>query len=502
MPSQGRLESLTKFWAEWLGVFLFCAALCAYFQFQTPFLPEEDGYFHIKVAWLMRQQGLFLKGFPWSYFSLWRENYSDGCPLFHLLLIPFTFGDLAFGAKSATVLLSAFMFSSFFAILTLNKVRGRFYWLWVLLLGGWFFWWRMLVPRPQVLSATLLLWSLHFLINGRPKAFAALSFLYPLSYVAAFLPQVFAVARWAYLRIVEGRSEHRIVFWGLGAFALAVIVHPYFPKNIMFFYVQNLWVMYAHVARIDLSFAGELIPLNTRQAVSAHLPLLVNLLGLGLVFAHRRRPLSERTRVMLPITLVTLLLGCVSIRFVEYAVPVATLFGAFLFTDVFADYGVREFLRDYGKAGRAFAAAWLLGMASASLIEAVTVRGYFAAVKTPRFQGLARTLAEKAPAGELIYTCDWDEPPQLLFYNSQHRYPVMMDPSFMYYWDPAIWKKWTDLAHARLSADETRRTLKETFQARFGVCGKKFTALRALLGGGPFFNILAEDENGFVFEAL
>ncbi len=114
-----------------------------------------------------------------------------------------------FGAKLATVLLGAFAFSSFFAILTLNRVRHRFYWFWLFLLGGGFFWWRLLVPRPQVLSVTLLLWSLHFLLNGRRKAFAALSFAYPLSYVAAFLPQAFAVLRWAYLKVVERRADGR-----------------------------------------------------------------------------------------------------------------------------------------------------------------------------------------------------------------------------------------------------------------------------------------------------
>ncbi len=168
-----------RFWLEWLGVFLLCAALCAYFQFLTPYLPEEDSYFHIKFAWLLRHHGFFRHGFPWSYFSLWRDGFSDGSVVFHLLLIPFTFGNLAFGAKLASVLLSAFAFSSFFAILTLNNVRARFYWFWLLLAGGGFFWWRLLVPRPQILSVTLLLWSLHFLLNGRRKAFAALSFIYP-----------------------------------------------------------------------------------------------------------------------------------------------------------------------------------------------------------------------------------------------------------------------------------------------------------------------------------
>lgn len=492
-----------RFLLEWLGAFLFCAALCAWFQFQTPFLPEEDGYYHIKFAWLLRRHGLFRDGFPWAHFSLWRDGFSDGALLYHLCLIPFTFGDLAFGGKLAAVLMSAFTFSSFFAILTLNRVRARFYWFGLLLLGGGYFWWRMLAPRPQVLSVALLLWSLHFLLNGRRRAFAALSFLYPLSYVAAFLPQAFAAARWLYLKAASRRPDGGLVLAGLGAYALAMLLHPYFPKNLTFFAVQNGYVMLLGMTKaVDLHLAGEILPLDTRQFVGAHLPLIANLLGLSLVFMHRREPLSERTRASFLAALITILLTCGSRRFVEYSVPVTTLFCAFLFTDVLAGYRLADFARDFGRAGRLAAAAWLLAAAGAAGVEAWIVRKDMASVKAPRFRELAATLAAEAPAGELVYTCDWDEPPQLLFFNEQHRYPVLMDPTFMYYWDPAIWRRWDDVANARLSPGDTARELKETFGARYGVCGSKFAGLRTLMDDGRLFRVLAENEHGFVFKTL
>ena len=490
-----------RFWLEWLGAFLFCAALCAYFQFRTPYLPEEDGYYHIKFAWLLRHHGFFRGGFPWSYFSLWRDGFSDGSVVFHLLLVPFTFGGLVLGAKLASVLLSAFALSSFFAILTLNRVRARAYWFWLLLAGGGFFWWRLLVPRPQVLSAALLLWSLHFLLNGRRRAFAALSFLYPLSYVAAFLPQAFAALRWAYLKAVERRTDGGLLAAGLAAYALATVAHPYFPKNLTFFYVQNFYLAFLGLTRhVNLYLANELMPLDTREFVGGNLPLIANLLALAFVFMHRRRPLSERTRLLFPIVLVVVLLTCVSKRFLEYSVPVTTLFCAFLFTDACDGYDEASLRRDFGAAGNALVLAWLVAMGAATGVEAAMVRRDFLRVPPPRFEGLARALAEKAPPGELVYACDWDEPPELLFFDDQYRYPVMMDPTFMYYWDPAVWRKWFDVANARLTPDETRRTLTETFHARFGVCGAKFVGLRDLMRADPRFSILAEDAHGFVFQ--
>ncbi len=490
-----------RFWLEWSGVFVLCFLLCSYFQFQTPFIPEEDGYFHIKFAWLLRHHGFFRAGFPWAYFSLWRDGFSDGSVFFHLLLIPFTFMDLATGAKLAACVLSAFTLSSFYAILTLNQVRARLYWFWLFLLGGGYFWWRMLMPRPQILSVGLLLWSVHFLINGRRKGFAALSFLYPLSYVAAFLPQAFAVMRWAYLKAVERRSEGAIVLWGLGAYGLAMLAHPYFPKNLTFFYVQNFYVMFLSLtAKVNLSLGNELLPVSTRDFLGAHIVVIAHLFVASFVFMHRRPALSERTRVLFPIAAVLFALTCASKRFIEYSAPVAALFCAFFVVDVFEGCGEERFLRDYGIAGKAALAAWLIGMGAATGVEAGMVRRDLKNVAPPRFQKLAAVLAEKAPPGEFVFTCDWDEPPELLFYDDQYRYPVLLDPTFMYYRNPETWKTWNAVANARLSPDETRGALLGKFNAHYGVCGSKFGAFRQLIGADKRFQILAENAAGFVFE--
>jgi hypothetical protein len=490
-----------RFWLEWAGVYLVCLLLCSYFQFQTPFIPEEDGYFHIKFAEMLRHHGFFRGGFPWSYFSLWREGFSDGAVFFHLLLIPFTFLDLEKGAKLAACALSAFTLSSFYAILTLNQVRARLYWFWLFLLGGGFFWWRMLMPRPQILSVGLMLWSLHFLLNGRRKAFAALSFLYPLSYVAAFLPQAFAVMRWAYLKAVDRRSEGRIALWGLGAYGLATLVHPYFPKNLTFFYVQNFYVMFLELTqKVNLFLANEMLPVTTREFFVAHLPLIAHLFVVSFVFMHRRPALSERTRVLFPIAFVLVALTCGSKRFVEYSVPVATLFCAFFFMDVFAGYDEDRLARDYGRLGQAALTAWLIGMGAATGVEAGIVRRDMRNVPAPRFKELAAALSRKAPPGDLVFACDWDEPPELLFYADQYRYPVMMDPTFMYYWSPETWKTWNAVSNGRLSPDETRDALLGTFHARYGVCGSKFWSLRQLIGADKRFEIVSENPYGYVFE--
>jgi len=56
----------------------------------------------------------------------------------------------------------------------------------------------------------------------------------------------------------------------------------------------------------------------------------------------------------------------------------------------------------------------------------------------------------------------------------------------------------------RVGGVECRRSAQvhAIFGARFGVCGSKFSGLRYMMEDRKRFKILAENENGFVFETL
>ena len=86
-----------------LVLWLIFFASLAFVQFASPDLPDNDGYYHIKLASLMRTEGL-KPDFPWLPLSILNENeFYDHHFLFHVALIPFTFGDLRLGAKWAAV---------------------------------------------------------------------------------------------------------------------------------------------------------------------------------------------------------------------------------------------------------------------------------------------------------------------------------------------------------------------------------------------------------------
>ncbi len=105
-------------------------------QAATPNIVGIDGYYHIKVAALMWQQGwrlLFPLDFPWLQLTiLGPGHYSDHHFLFHALQAPFTQGDLRVGAKMAAVLFATG--GLYTTYLFLARQRVHYPLLWVALL--------------------------------------------------------------------------------------------------------------------------------------------------------------------------------------------------------------------------------------------------------------------------------------------------------------------------------------------------------------------------------
>ena len=146
-------------------LFLFIAGM-AIIQFSTPNLPDNDGYYHIKMAWLMRTEGL-KPAFTWLPMSILNQaDYYDHHFLYHVALIPFTFGDLLVGAKWAAVIFSALAFLAIWYLL--NRQKIPFAWLWSLALLGISeaFLYRMSISRAQSLSLGMMALGLAWMFEG------------------------------------------------------------------------------------------------------------------------------------------------------------------------------------------------------------------------------------------------------------------------------------------------------------------------------------------------
>src|SRR3989337_4607026 len=162
---------------------IFIAGL-ARVQFATPNLSDNDGYYHIKLAWLMQKEGLKPE-FPWLPLSILNpEEFYDHHFLFHVALIPFTFGDLRIGAKWAAVTFASLAFLAVWYLF--HRQRVPFAWLWALALLGISdaFLYRMSITRAQSLSLAVLALAFTWLLEGKHRHLAILAFVYVWMYDA------------------------------------------------------------------------------------------------------------------------------------------------------------------------------------------------------------------------------------------------------------------------------------------------------------------------------
>src|SRR4051812_18648211 len=96
-------------------------------QFATPTLIGIDGYFHVRYAAVIRDAGLrgFPPPFPWLPLTILApDQYADHHMLYHLLLVPFTFGDLRIGGKLAAVAFTVAFVATFVWVLRRERVAS------------------------------------------------------------------------------------------------------------------------------------------------------------------------------------------------------------------------------------------------------------------------------------------------------------------------------------------------------------------------------------------
>ncbi|HEX7975295.1 MAG TPA: hypothetical protein VF498_12870, partial [Anaerolineales bacterium] len=285
-----------------LGLIFFSGM--ALVQFATPNLPDNDGFYHIRFAALMRTQGL-RPAFPWLPLTILnpREFY-DHHFLFHVALIPFTFGDLLSGAKWAAVTFSSLAFLCVWWLLRGQRVPYAGLWSLGLLAVSEAFLYRMSITRAQSLSLAVLAVGLHWLLTGKHARLAPLAFVYVWMYDAFpllfLLAGVYVLAAWAApLSLAEpnnpaaptGQSSRRInlrplIYTGIGI-GLGLLINPYFPNDIIFA-VRHILPKLGNATAV--SVGSEWYPYTTLQLLeNAPLALAAFLAGvLGLGFSGKR----------------------------------------------------------------------------------------------------------------------------------------------------------------------------------------------------------------------
>ncbi len=431
-----------------LLIFAVFFAGMAIIQFSTPNLPDNDGFYHIRLAWLMRTEGL-KPDFPYLPLSILNEReFYDHHFLYHVALIPFTFfGDLLTGAKWSAVTFASLAFLAVWYLLKRQNVP--YAWLWAIGLLGISdaFLYRMSVTRAQSVSLGLLALAMIFLLERKHLYLGILSFLYVWFYDA--FPLVLALAGLYVLAValVERRLDLVPLYYALGGVALGVLVNPYFPYNLIFTWRHMLPKLTETTA---VSVGNEWYPYNTTQLLENSLPSLLAFVSGALALGISGRRMEVRTAFGF---LAAVLFGAMLFqarRFVEYFPAFALIFAAFAWSPLVLDLGLATVSPVSPLRTRSL--RWLPGL----LILLLGGYAVFFSIRETRaslegakpydlYAEASAWLEQNTPAGTRLFQTDWDDFPRLFYYNTHNTYLVGLDPTYMQLYDPQLYDLWVQI---------------------------------------------------------
>lgn len=416
---------------------------------------SEDAFWHV-AAGRRPFCEMTAKHFPLT-LSVWRDHYADKELLFHVLLkvyggVKSLFGSPLTppftGASFAFMLLFFAMFTT--AAYSLGIAPPKI--LMASLLCGLLipnFTYRLMMLRPHVFSMALMMGAVALLAHGPRKRFVWLGmfgfgFLYAWSYSSPHLvcATAFLFGLGYFLRD-RWRAFYPFLTSAGGVFC-GLLIHPQSPNTLLVWKIQALDALLAPLAGrvIQLPFALELLPPRFTWLVLA-LPALIAVYFYLMALI---RILEKQKLRTVPPNLLSLLLCTffwtgamcvVSIRPVEYAVPMLCLTG-FL-------------LMDHIQESRLFAwkpwVPWAVPVALILLCGTYTTNNCIENLRVwcnPSPTALAKALRKHVPAGSRVVNIVWSDFPYLAFAAPEYEYSWALDPMFGYAFDP---EKATKLGH-------------------------------------------------------
>ena len=424
-------------------------------------MPDNDGYYHIRLAEVMRREGL-KPAFPWLPLSILNaREYSDHHFLFHVALIPFTFGDLRLGAKWAAVTFAALAFLSVWWLLKRQRVPYAALWALGMLVVSEAFLYRMSITRAQSLSLAFMVIGLHFMMTRQYRWLLPLSFLYVWLYDAFPLIFILAAIYAGSVLVLERRLEWQPLVYTAAGLGLGMLVNPYFPDNIVFF-IRHLAPKLTETTTV--SVGSEWYPYRTTQLLeNSPLALVVFLAGAAaLGFASQR--MDSKTATAFFISILFGLMLFQSRRFIEYFPPFALIFCALACKPLLqkGEAGMAGAVEDKPESTpmkklRTFDRRML---APAMLGLILLVGGWFA-IRDARqsissskpytlYAGAAQWLSQNTEAGARVFQTDWDDFPRLFFYNTHNTYLIGLDPTYMQLYDADLYALWEKITQGKL----------------------------------------------------
>lgn len=427
-------------------------AFMASIQFSTPNMPDNDGFYHIKMALLMREQGL-KPPFPYMPLTILNaQEFYDHHFLFHVALIPFTFGDLRLGAKWAAVTFAALAFLAVWWLLRGQKVKYAEFWALGLLAVSQAFLYRMSITRAQSLSLGVLALGLHWMFTGKNRHLAVLAFLYVWMYDAFPLLPALAFVFMVAVFLAEGQINWKPLAYVLAGTVLGLIINLYFPNDLIFIYRHLLPKL---TNATSISVGNEWYPYDTGQLLHNSPLALIAFLGAALALGLHGKRINTP---LMTVFLATCMFGFMLFdarRFIEYFPAFALIFMAFAWSpllDAEADTVLEPLPKRISVLYKnvvpvVLSILLLVGMYITQRDAVNSIQG---SASYTLYAGATKWLMAHTAPGERIFQTDWDDFPHLFFYDTYNTYLVGLDPTYMQIYNPGLYDLWVQITDGKV----------------------------------------------------
>jgi hypothetical protein len=468
----------------WLALAL-AIAIAAGLQFSTPNLIGNDSYFHIRYAQVVREAGVrgFPPPFPWLPLTILApDRYADHHMLYHVLLTPFTLGDLRVGGKLAGLAGTVAFLIAF--VVFLRRERVPLPGLALLALGASSadFLFRLSMTRVQALSLVCLLAGFHCALHRRHVLLAVVGCVYAWLYDGfplLFLPVGATVLAEA---LLERRLRPGILIAALAGVTVGLVLNPYFPDYLQFI-VHHMGDKLAPGEAVRVG--REWFPYDPAGLLANASVAMLYVAFAIVVLVERGAERDRRAVAALLVAVVFLVLMLNAKRFIEYFAPFATLAAALAGASLLARLDRRRLIA----LGLVLA---IVAGANAGGVAATLVRKR-AETPADRYAAAARYVADTAPPGAMLCTADWDDFPWLFFHNTASTYLIGLDPTYLRDRDREAYWTWVDVSQGKVA--EPSRVLASRFPCAYMLSDRDHTAFLEQAAHDPGLEeVLADDQ--------
>jgi hypothetical protein len=330
------------------------------------------------------------------------------------------------------------------------------------------------------------------MIEGKYRWLGPLAFVYVWLYNAFLLLPLVAGLYVAARFIIERRLEWKLPVYVCAGTLLGFLLHPYTPNNILFT-IQHLYPKFIQPTTANVG--SEWSPYQTWTLVKNSGPALalfaLGALGLGL--RGKRMTTAELTWFLCAMAFGVMLLQ--ARRFIEYYPAFALIFCALVWSDP-----LRAAWEGATRPSRALAAVALviIAVAAGQLTFRSALGTISAARPEPIYQGASQWLIANSPQGARVFQTDWDDFPQLYFFNSHNTYTLGLDPTYMELHDRGLYDTWVDISRGKMKNPGAQ--IQAAFGADYVISDLEHTAFIRAARRDPTMEIVYSDNRAIVFE--